>query len=153
MKSVFLALLGISIFTSSAFAGGGGGLHFDHKIKEVKKAQCMSGASRLTFTDITYEDPEVGLFVSTNLDIETPGAPVKNYFVWARSVLTSLPRAVVLKLEKKGFVERNFQNDEAYFDIDINFLTGEGTLSASRYTGKMEAPYMTLSLQGCVRAK
>lgn len=156
MKKTFL--VGFLLLTSSAFAGGGGGLDFDHKVREVKKMECRSGETVLTFIDITYRDPEIGLFDSTNLFIQSPGgAKPQNFFVWAHSVLKTVPGVRILKLEKMAMIERSWVSKESYFDIEVDFVTGRGTLAVSDFNpskpSRFDDPSMTMSLSDCIQFK
>ncbi len=155
MKTKLFMLMGISFFAISAFAGGGGGLSFEDKVKEVRKAECFAGTSHLNFSDITWRDPEIDLFKSTNLVIEDAGVPTKRFFVWSESVLGTLPKAKTLKLVHVAMVEKG-TDFSWYFDIDIDFTTGEGFLAASRWndqTHKLDKPYMSIQLRDCALAK
>ncbi|MGE3260158.1 MAG: hypothetical protein AB7K68_00105 [Bacteriovoracia bacterium] len=151
MKAFILLLL---IAPACALAGGGGGLHFDDKVKEVKKAECRSGASRLTFSDITWYDPEEEEFDSTNLVIETPGQPSKTYFVWAHSELQNIRKTGVIQWKKVAMQEPG-KNIEIYFDVNVNFSTGEGYLEMASYLGGREfsAPFGAMQLSNCVLAR
>jgi hypothetical protein len=155
MKYVFIFLAAIG--SSTAFAGGGGGLHFDDKVREVKKIECRSSSARLTFSDITWYDDEEGYFDSTNLVIERPGANPLRYFVWASSMFVDIPSGTPsLTLKKVAMVDKTFLNKETYFNIDIDFATGKGFLSGARYDSvakKVAEPYMTMTLNDCAWAR
>ena len=154
MKTAIALLIGFSLSASFALAGGGGGLHFDNKVEEVKKAECSAGANLLTFSDITWRDPEIGLFMSTNLVIETPGQAPKTFFVWAQSKLQGLNRTGELHWEKVAMID-SARGTWTYFDLDVNFSTGKGTLAGASYVGnqKFSDPFLSLQLSGCTLAR
>jgi hypothetical protein len=133
-----------------AGAGGGGGLDHSNIINKKVVATCTSGGAIIKFVDVTYNDSEEGDFVSSSILIDQGDGKNQKFLVWYGSFLKNAQTDLGLNIKKVALMD--FNSEEAYFDISVDFNAGSGEMSAARYAhhpGSFYPPFLTLHLENC----